>query len=198
MTSAVLHGHVFWLDSHLEGCLRRPQGHHIQFTWKTTEKQKNNIHAHFQICSLSLTFSHRHTRTRPSVKSVLSSVVERCFTATLFPLSTHTHTGLIGGCWVGRVRRPVEVRREFYVDRWVKENSCTHVVWSTCFTRSLLLPVGHRGNLLPDSSHSCHLCILFMLLCTVSILKCLPTQTCRAFCFKRPPRNRDTVYLIAG
>lgn len=97
-TGAFLHGRVFWLGCHLEGCLRQPQGHWLQFTWK--KQQKNNEPAPMQSCSLSLTFScihrHMHTPLRPSVTFVSDGLYMQCcwetFYSPVFSLLTRTHT----------------------------------------------------------------------------------------------------------
>lgn len=115
MTGAVLHGHVSWLDCHLEGCLWRPQGHQIQFTWrkKTQNNRKNNMH-----CTDS---DHRHTHiyTQMSINHIcfkpdtVYAVLLRDISQ--HPLSLNAHTSsLIGRCSVGRVSvggPKVEARR---------------------------------------------------------------------------------------
>lgn len=163
MTGAVLHGHVFWLDCHLEGCLEQPQGHHIQFTWKTTFMLTfKYAHCH----SLCPSFSHTHTHVHQS--NLFLAVLLRDVLQHPCPPSQHIHIhlSLIGGCWVGRVRVGAKTRGQWRWGQsfmWIagsKENSWSNAIRSTSFTRPLLLPVGHRGDLTPHSSQSCHLCIL--------------------------------------
>lgn len=121
MTGAVLHGYVFWLDCHLEGCLRQPQGHQIQFTWKTTEKQQ----ACKDSCSLSLTFCLLFIHTHLSVTFVSSrkcvcSPVDRHFTAPIQFLNTHT--GRVG------VRAKGRDKQSGVLGQYSKKNSWTETL----------------------------------------------------------------------
>ena len=191
------------------------------------------MHAHIQRHSVLLTFSpsHTHTHTQmhrcPSVTFVLSrnciySLVERYFTAPLsLPLNTHTHKhthsyahthahththlGLIGRQHEsqGQKERPVEVRTEFSVERRVsiKRGQLESCCWS--FTRPLLLPVGHRGNLPLPCTQSCHLCVHSVRVGRVSLsvyalmfrmFMCIPSQMPSyskpvALCFKGTPET---------
>lgn len=204
MTGAVLHGHVSWLDCHLEGCLWRPQGHQIQFTWrKKNTKQQEKQHALHRFRSPSHT--HLHTDVHQShlfqAGHSICSPVERYFPAPPFSQRTHLEPD-----WtvLGRKseRRGAKSGGQ---KRWGES-----LMWSvgSIFKRSQELYKDSTAPCWPQRKASTSqpsvmssLCTLwrvfwvFMLLCTasscscVSPLKCLLTPKPAALSLQNPPKN---------